>query len=131
MSDETVALAYQWREAFNRGDLDWMLEHSDEEVEFVPLRAKTEGVFHGHDGVRRFWKDTLESFEVFQSGELFEVHDLGDRVLWIGTIRVKGRGSGIETEVPTASIAAFRDGLLVHFKDYGDRDEALAAAGLG
>jgi hypothetical protein len=48
----------------------------------------------------------------------------------VARIRIKGRGSGIETEVPAAGTFTFRDGLLIHFKDYGDRQKALEAAGL-
>jgi ketosteroid isomerase-like protein len=45
-------------------------------------------------------------------------------------IHIRGRGSGVETDVPTAVVATFRDGRVVSFKDYGDRDGAFAAAGL-
>jgi ketosteroid isomerase-like protein len=40
------------------------------------------------------------------------------------------RGSGIETEVPVAIVASFREGLITQLKDYGDKDEALEAVGL-
>jgi hypothetical protein len=60
-----------------------------------------------------------------------DVRDLGDgKVLALGTIRIRGRGSGVETDVPTAVIATIRDGRMTHFRDYGDHDAALAAAGL-
>jgi hypothetical protein len=36
----------------------------------------------------------------------------------------------VETDVPTAVIAEFRDGLLWRFKDYGDVRSALHAAGV-
>jgi len=32
--------------------------------------------------------------------------------------------------VPLAIVASFRDGLITHLKDYGDKDQALEAAGL-
>ena len=51
-------------------------------------------------------------------------------MLGIGTIRVRGQGSGVETDIPTAAIAEFRDGLLWRYKDYGDHQLALEAAGL-
>ena len=59
-----------------------------------------------------------------------DIRDLGDRVLAIGTIRVRGRGSGVETNIPTAAIAEYRNGLLWRFKDYGEARLALEAAGL-
>jgi hypothetical protein len=59
-----------------------------------------------------------------------DVHDLGDRVLCIGSIRVRGRGSGVETDIPTASISEYRAGRLSRFKDFGKARLALDAAGL-
>jgi ketosteroid isomerase-like protein len=56
---------------------------------------------------------------------------VGDgKVLAFGTIRIRGRGSGVETEVPSAVLVTVRDGRVTYFKDYGDRLAALEAAGL-
>ncbi len=129
MPEENLAVARAFAEAFNRWDVDWILEHVAEEIEFIPLRAATEGAFHGRDGVRRFLRDTKESFDVFQV-ENREMESVEDRVVSVGTIRIKGRGSGIETEVPTASVATFRNGLITRFEDFGDRRRAFEAAGL-
>jgi hypothetical protein len=60
-----------------------------------------------------------------------DVRDLGDRVLGLGTIRATGKGSGLETNHLTfATVARFRNGRLIHYIDFGDRDQALAAVGL-
>jgi ketosteroid isomerase-like protein len=129
MSEENLALARAFADAFNRWDVDWILEHVAEEIEFIPLRAATEGAFHGRDGVRRFLSDTEESFDLFQVQNR-ELESVEDRVVSVGTIRIKGKGSGIETEVPTAAVATIRDGLITRFEDFGDRREAFEAAGL-
>jgi ketosteroid isomerase-like protein len=130
MREENVALFWGWVEAINRFDREWIIEHVAEDVEFIPLRAGTEGSFRGREGVRRFLEDTEESFDVFQLS-VSEVRTAGDTVVGIGTIRVRGKGSGIETDVPSAGVTTFSKGLMTHFKDYGDRQEALRAAGLG
>ena len=101
----------------------------DPDLVFEPLRAATEGAYVGHNGIMRFWADTEETFELFQL-DYTDIRDLGDRVLAIGTIRVRGRGSGVETNIPTAAIAEYRNGLLWRFKDYGEARLALEAAGL-
>ncbi len=112
------------------GDEAALIEITDESLELEPRRAATEGTFRGHDGVRRFLQDTHESFESFEL-DYTDLRDLGDgRVIALGMIHIRGRGSGVETDVPTAVIATFRDGRVVAFKDYGDRDGALEAAGL-
>jgi ketosteroid isomerase-like protein len=48
----------------------------------------------------------------------------------LGTVRIRGRGSGLETEASEQVVAEFRDGRMVRFKDYGDHSEALRAVGL-
>ena len=59
-----------------------------------------------------------------------DVRDLGDRVLALGTVDATGKRSGVETELPFTVVATFRDGRITHFIDFGDRHQALEAAGL-
>ncbi len=74
--------------------------------------------------------DTRESFAAFRL-DITDHRDVGDnRVLSIGSLHVRGQGSGAETEPPTAAIATLRNGKVVRLKDYGDRRKALKAAGL-
>jgi hypothetical protein len=99
-------------------------------VTFAPIRAPIEGAYRGHTGVRRFLADNRETFESFHLS-YSDIRDLGDgRLLVIGTLHLRARGSGIETDVPTAAIATERDGLLIHWRDYGDPYKAVEAAGL-
>jgi ketosteroid isomerase-like protein len=131
MAEDNVELFRRCAQAVTDDDEASLLELTDYELEVVALRSGTEGAFHGHEGVRAFLADNRESFERYEA-RYEEVKDLGDgRVLALGTIHIRGRESGIDTEVPTAVIATFRDGLLVQFVDYSERDKALEAAGLG
>jgi ketosteroid isomerase-like protein len=121
-----------WRrgiEALNRGDVDDMLRLAAEEVVFLPARSAVEGGYHGHDGLRRFLADNAENFEVFQV-DLHEVRDLGDRVLAIGTIRIRGRRGGVETDIPMAGVATYQDGKMTRWEDFRERRGALDAVGL-
>jgi ketosteroid isomerase-like protein len=130
MSAEDVDLIRRAIEVWADFDEETALELVAEDVEFFALRSATEGTFHGHEGVRAFFADNRESFDVFQP-HYDDLRDLGDgRVLAIGSIRIRGRSSGVETDVPSAFVATVRDGLIVQFKDYGDRQAALEAAGL-
>ena len=54
----------------------------------------------------------------------------GHRLLAIGSINGRGRGGGVETDIPTAAVAEYRDELLWRFRDYRDAALALEAAGL-
>lgn len=128
MSEQNVATFRRIVGAFARGNVDQALRDVDPEVVFEPQRAATEGSYVGHAGVRRFWEDTREMFEVFEA-DYVDVRDLGNQVLAVGTLTVKGRGSGVEIAIPMAFVARFRDGALVHYKDYRDVGLALEAAG--
>jgi ketosteroid isomerase-like protein len=129
MSRENVARFLEANEAFKRGDLEAWLGFYDAECVFEPQIAEFEGIFTGQDGLRRFFASIGENLESFQP-EFDDVRDIDDRVVALGTGRVRGRESGVEGDLRLAIIASFREGKIVHFKDYGDRDKALEAAGL-
>ena len=128
---EHIELFLRGTDAMNRLDADTLLAMVDEETVFEPLRAQTEGAFIGPQGMRRFLADTAETFDLFKA-TYPDIRDLGEgRLLALGTLRVRGRTSGVESDVALAVVAEFRDGRLVRFKDYGDERLALEAAGAG
>jgi hypothetical protein len=117
-------------DAINRLDVTAVLESVDERTVFEPLRSQTEGAFLGVEGMRSFLADTAETFELFKASYT-DVRDLGGgRLIAIGTIRMRGRGSGVESDVPSAAIVELSDGIMVRYKDYGDATLALQLAGL-
>jgi hypothetical protein len=89
MSQENVELHRDLAEAINRGDLGWLLAHADEELEFIPLRAGTEGSFRGPEGLRRYIEDTQESFDVFEIS-VDDVRAVGEKTVGWGTLRLRG-----------------------------------------
>jgi limonene-1,2-epoxide hydrolase len=130
MSEENVEAFKRGAEAFNKRDLDGATEGLfSPEVVFEPQAAAIEGNLSGPDGVRTFMAGLLDLFEIFEL-RYTDVRDLGDRVLALGTTRSVARGSGIEQEFTLAVVATYKDGLLTHWKDYGDNQRALEAAGL-
>ena len=128
MSQENVEVVRRAIDAAGRGDFGAMLEFYDPDVEFVPLRAATEGAFHGHRGVEEFIADTLENFESFETH--YELRDLGTQVLAWGTIHLRGRGSGVEMDIPTGGIFEVRQRKIVRWEDFGSKEKALEAVGL-
>ena len=129
MSQENVDQFLKASDALNRGDLEGWLRIWDVAVVFEPQVSIIEGGFSGHDGLRRFYAQLFELFETYEV-EYDDVRDLGDRVVALGTARGRGKESGAETEGPLGLVATFRDGKIVHFKDYGDREGALKSVGL-
>ena len=116
-------------EAMNRRDIDAVLVDLHPEVRFEHRLAALRGSSVGIAGVRRWFADLVENFDAWHI-HLEDVRDLGDRVLALGTIRATGAESGVETELPLAILARLREGLVIDFVDYGDRAQALEAAGL-
>jgi ketosteroid isomerase-like protein len=130
MSQENVELFHRVTAALNRGDVEYAVRHSTEDVVLIAARSAVEGTFVGHDGLRKFFADTATNFEVFQA-RYDDVRDLGEeRVLAIGTIHIRGRGAGVETDVPVAGIATYREEKLSRWEDYRERRAALEAVGL-
>jgi ketosteroid isomerase-like protein len=129
MSQENVERFRATIEAWNRRDIEAALQGVDPEIQFEHRLAALQGSFVGLDAVRRWFADLLEHFSAWRV-YCDDIRDLGDRVLALGTNRATGKESGLETELPFTVLARFKDGLMIHFIDYGDRDQALKAAGL-
>jgi limonene-1,2-epoxide hydrolase len=130
MSQENVELLRRGIEEANRVGISEvnprLYYHPD--VEYLPLRSATEGKYRGIAGIERFNADTEEVFEKFELH--YEFLDLGERVLAWGVIRVRARGSGIETDIATGGVFEFRDGKIVRWEDFGSKEKALKALGL-
>jgi hypothetical protein len=120
---------------FKAGDLDpegeAVLAFLDPEVEYAGVPAPVEGgEAHGHLGWLEAWDAYLGASEE-TSMTLGEVEDLGgDQVLALGELTVRWKGSGITLTEPRFSVITLRAGLIVRFRVYRDREEALEAAGL-
>ena len=86
-------------------------------------------IFHGHEGVRTFWRELLSEFPVAD----FAVEDLvdaGDHVLAVLQGRFVGRTFGPLPVGRHYAAWALRDGKVVRMQVFTDRDEALEAVGL-
>jgi hypothetical protein len=128
MSQKNVELVRSLQDDWNRGDTTVDSDRFHPDLEFLPLRAATEGSYRGLAGFESFVADTLEVFEKFEMR--YQFADLGERVLAWGHIHVRARGSGIETDIESGGIFEFREGKVVRWEDFGSKDKALEAIGL-
>ena len=130
MSQENLDLLRRLNDVVNRGEMSDIAPRSffHPDVEFLPLRAATEGAYRGIAGIERFVADTEEIFEKFEPH--YEFLDLGERVLAWGTIHVRARHSGIDTDIPVGGVFEFQDGKIVRWEDFGSREKALKAVEL-
>lgn len=123
---ERVRRAY---EAWNRDDFEAIRAYLHPAVEWHSsgLFPGLEPVSHGHEGVRRWWRQLKEPWETFTI-EVQREFERGDTVVTDVRFRAVGRESGVEVNLPFAHVFEFQDGLVVRYRSYGALDEALAAA---
>ena len=118
---------------FARRDHEAAFDCYDAEIEWDASRGDldTAGVYHGHDGVRDYWRRWLASWEDVEATEV-EFVDGGQTVVaLIHRQRLRGRGSGIEVDAPPYALAfALRNGKVVRWVLYPTQTEAQEAAGL-
>ncbi len=62
MSQENLDALRRANLAVNRRDLEAFLGLMDEAVEAMPRLVSIEGGYHGHEGVRRWWKSLFDAF---------------------------------------------------------------------
>ena len=124
MAAGDVEIARRGIDAYNRGDIDALVELADPEITIVPVRALLEGgEYRGHEGVRQFLSDMEEDWESRRI-EVDEIREAGDGLLVLGTFAATGR-SGNEVRYPLAWHSVYRDGKLLRLRAYSDRDAAL------
>jgi ketosteroid isomerase-like protein len=128
----TVELVRRFVEAIPRdveADVEEMLSYVDPEGELhSAIVGGAEGnVYRGHEGFRRWVADSFDSFEGVRN-EWSEFRDLGNRVLALGHVRARGRGSGMELDSPMGWIFTVRRGKVVKAEGFLRRAEALKAA---
>src|SRR2546430_438754 len=116
-------------EAMNRGDLEGVLRLQAADVEWRGPRAFPDLTepHHGHSGVRAYAEQVSGAWSKFSiRPERFL--DLGEAVLVLAREHGRGRDSGAEVQHPTAHLWTLRDGLVVRFEVFWDREEGLRAA---
>jgi ketosteroid isomerase-like protein len=135
MPPENVELVRQITDAFNRGDVEGALAPADPppEFEFVPsgvLIPDLAEVPRGPQGMRRLVDGFLRAFDDLHV-EIHELIDAGDQVFAWSTIRGRGTRSGVTASWDVWGVYTVRDGRVVRWLGFTDRDAALEAAGLG
>ena len=131
MSEETVKLAREVLAALGPRDPSRLIALSDPEVECHSFFAlgEDDGVYHGHDGTRRWMRDLSEAWDIGRA-EVDESLGIGDIAVLVGRIHFRGKGSGVESTSPAGWMLKFRDGKLLRFRAFGEPAQALEAVGL-
>src|SRR5690349_7860028 len=110
---------------WNAGDFDGALEDLDPDIEWhtsgdIP---GFDPVYHGHDGVRRFWRAWTESWESM-TADIEAVFEGDPDILIYARFRARGR-DGLEVDQPVAFLFTIGpSGQLSRFEAFWNRDNA-------
>jgi ketosteroid isomerase-like protein len=101
----------------------------DPGIEWAPVDHSLLAVdsYKGFDGVRRFWREFLSTWETY-GVELLRFDDAGDQVAVV--VRIVGRTHDLEVDETRSSLLTVRDGRVVCIQSFADPEGAREAAGL-
>jgi ketosteroid isomerase-like protein len=129
VSSEHVELVQRADEAMRRGDVEGLIAMCTHDVVVLPARSALTGGYSGAAGLRKFFVDTADTFEVFTTS-WDETFDNGEQVVLIGHVTARPRGGGPEATVPAAMVVTLENGKIARVEDLRDRAAALTSVGL-
>ena len=131
MSQENVEVVRQSYEAWNRGDLEALLDLMHPAVQIDYTAGAFPGIdetYEGHEGARKYWRDLRDPWSSLTL-HVEKLHGTGDTVVTVFTFAGQGR-DGIVVRRRLGNVIGITDGLVSRMEAYGDPSKALEAAGL-
>ena len=121
-------------ERWSAGDENGALQSLAPDVEHhhnVGVGSPLEGIYRGHAGMRELWADIGESFaETRFDVDRATEHD--GLVLVLGTLRLRGSGSGAAADTPFGLVTEVEHGVATRQSLWtGDQATARALAAVG
>jgi ketosteroid isomerase-like protein len=131
MSQENVEIARKGIEAWNQHDAELWLSYAAPDIEWAPAgpAALERTVYRGHDEVASGFAAIWETWDVFRLEE-GQIRDLGDSVLWLGRVKMRGGASHIDLDQEFAVHTRLQDGQVISVRSFLAWQEAVEAAGL-
>jgi ketosteroid isomerase-like protein len=125
---EVLRLAY---DAFNRRDLQALLEFFDPGAHWVPSSSVWGAgtAYHGHEGVERLLADLAANWDRFEADPQ-EFREVGDLILVTGRVHALAKGGAREIDSATAWVWQMREGKALLLQAYADAQQARDALGL-
>jgi ketosteroid isomerase-like protein len=118
------------RREFDRWNVEREIDPQIFHHDVVLHSGMTNATYHGHDGVRRYFAEIDDQFEDWHLS-IDEFRDAPEeRLLVLGSVHLRGRGSGVEFDQPVAWLLTFAGDQVTEVRAIPDRAEALKAAGL-
>jgi ketosteroid isomerase-like protein len=130
MSESNATLHRRIFEAYNARDIETFIAYCAPSIEFHSTFSVVGGVYHGHEGIRDYFRDLEEAWKGDIDVEPAAYFDLGERTLAFLVLHGHGSHSGVQVTMPLTQVGRWSDGLCVYLKSYVDRNEALAELGV-
>jgi ketosteroid isomerase-like protein len=132
MSEENRQLIGRVLRRLNEEGVEGILAEIDPQAtaDVSNSEAPDRGVYHGHAGWRTYMQNRSEAFDEVQF-EILELIDVPpDKVISVGRMQGRGRGSGIDVESHATVLWTVKGGKVGAMKLYQTRAEALEDVGL-
>jgi ketosteroid isomerase-like protein len=132
MSQENVEVVRRSTAAYNRRDLDGMLENwaPDAVVDWSNARTFEAGVYRGRAEIRAFMEAFLAAWEEVRVESVDGPVEVQDGLLMLENVTYLRGRDGIEVQARSAWLITIRDGEQTSLTLYQTKQEALEAAGL-
>jgi ketosteroid isomerase-like protein len=124
-----VELVQSALEAWNRREVDGLIEHVAEDVAWFEVTGRPESAgseYHGRERLRRSLETLFDAWETYRL-QIEEIHDRGDRVVAIVREIARGRASGLEVDSRWGYVITVEDGEIARIEAYRDAGGALEA----
>ena len=131
MSEENAEIVRRSTEAYNRRDLDGIVQNwaPDAVLDWSNSRGTEAGVYRGHGEIQAFAQRFFAAWDEvrLEIDDPVEIED--DLLLTENVTYLRGR-DGIEVQARSAWLITFEDGQQTSLTMYQTKQEALEAAGL-
>lgn len=128
MAEANVEALRRGYEALNRGDLSFVLELIDRDIEWNEPHPSPEAGRHtGRDSFKRFFGSWIDSFDGFKvEPELVIERD--DKLIAVVHQSGRGRASGVQVDARLAHVWTVKDGRAIRWEAIADPEDALGGA---
>jgi ketosteroid isomerase-like protein len=131
--ESNLEIVRKLTDAANRGALDEVgsFYSADIVLDNREHNSIDAGTYIGREQVLTFLRGWMDTFDSRIAAELEETLERRDRAVACFRFHAQVHGSDMEVELRRWWAYAFREGKVVRIEIYANRDEAIAAAGIG
>jgi ketosteroid isomerase-like protein len=131
MRNRNVEGARQAAAAVNALDVDAFAALADPGVEGASSVTGPFGtIYRGHEGICTYFRDLEDAFQDGFRIEPEALFDLGEHTLAFYLLHGRGGQSGAQVSMRVAVVTRWRNGLMIYFRGYSHRAEALRDLGV-